>query len=309
MLNNSGSDSCATQWNSYRLGKSLLYCPASKTDIPLSAGDAMQLFSPTILAAILLFCGMFLMPSAIVAQTMTEGLDFSSPAFTEAELSRADVIRQLKNARTGEPVDFTGKSLNGVDLSGLDLSNAIFRSARLNKANFAGCTLKNAVLDQAWMISADLTGADVAGASLFQTQLVSARLDGADLSNARIAADLTRASLKRATMRNADFSADMRNQSMGLMRGVLRLANLNEADLTGANLARADLEFASLQKAILIGANLMGAEAGGADLTGADIRDASFQGADLDSARLISLKGETQSSFQGAINLRMAIRR
>ena len=305
----SGSDSRAVKTKSYSLGNNQLCRPAFKAEsVRLPAGRLLQLHNYPYFSVIFLFCGYFLMFSPAITQTMPRGLDFSSPAFTEAEMSRADVIERLKNAQADMPVDFTGKSLNGLDLSGLDLSNANFRSARLNKANLAGCILRNAILDQAWMLSADLTKADLRGASLFQTQLASARLDNADLSNARVAADLTRASLKRAILRHADFSADMRNQSMGLMRGVLQLANLDEADLTGANLARADLEFASLQKAILRGANLMGAKAGGADLTGADIHDVSFQGTDLDSARLISLKGETQNSFQGALNLRMAIR-
>jgi uncharacterized protein YjbI with pentapeptide repeats len=53
-----------------------------------------------------------------------------------------------------------------------------------------------------------------------------ARLDGADLSQSRMAADLTGASLVGASIAGANLSADMRNQSMGLIRTVLKSANL-----------------------------------------------------------------------------------
>ena len=245
-------------------------------------------------------------PSA--GQDMMRNLDFTSPAFTEAELTREDVIERLKHSTQSEPADFTGKSLNRIDLSDLDLSNAIFRSARLNKVNFKGSNLQDAELSQAWMISADLSNANLKGASLFQTQLGMAKLDGADLSGARIAADLTRASMKRAVLRGADLSADMRNQSMGLIRGVLKSADLEGADFSDANLARVDLEFASLRRAKLTGANLTGAELGGADLTGADVSGASFEGADLDSARLSDLRGATDATFARARNAKAAIR-
>jgi uncharacterized protein YjbI with pentapeptide repeats len=39
----------------------------------------------------------------------------------------------------------------------------------------------------------------------------------------------------------------MRNQSMGLMRAVLKSANLERLNARGADLSRVDLEFASLK--------------------------------------------------------------
>ncbi len=65
------------------------------------------------------------------------------------------------------------------------------------------------------------------GANLFASQMLRARLDGADLSGARVAADLTGASLVGASIAGANLGADMRNQSMGLMRAVLKSANLD----------------------------------------------------------------------------------
>jgi uncharacterized protein YjbI with pentapeptide repeats len=60
-----------------------------------------------------------------------------------------------------------------------------------------------------------------------------ARLAGADLSKARVAADLTSASLVGASIADAQLGADMRNQSMGLMRAVLKSANLERLNARG----------------------------------------------------------------------------
>jgi len=65
------------------------------------------------------------------------------------------------------------------------------------------------------------------GANLFASQMLRARLDGADLSQARVAAELDRRKPCRSSIAGANLSADMRNQSMGLMRAVLKSANLN----------------------------------------------------------------------------------
>jgi uncharacterized protein YjbI with pentapeptide repeats len=122
-----------------------------------------------------------------------------------------------------------------------------------------------------------------------------AKLDGADLTGARIAGDLSRASMRGARLDRADLSADMRNQSMGLMRGILRSAKLDGASLADANLSRAVLEFASLRDASLKGASLNGSELAGADFLGADVADADFDGADVTSTRLVGLRGRASA--------------
>jgi uncharacterized protein YjbI with pentapeptide repeats len=122
-----------------------------------------------------------------------------------------------------------------------------------------------------------------------------AKLDGADLSDARITGDLSRASMRRARLDRADLSADMRNQSMGLMRGVLRSAKLDGASFENANLSRAVLEFASLRDAILKGANLNASELGGADFLRADVTNTDFENGDVTSTRLIGLRGRDKA--------------
>jgi uncharacterized protein YjbI with pentapeptide repeats len=246
-------------------------------------------------------------PGAL-AQDMMKDLDLSSPDMTEAELSREDVMAALADASAEKPADFTGKRLNGLDLGGLDLSGAIFRAARLNNADLKGANFEGAVLDQAWMLNVNLTGANLKGANLFQAQLVGATLDRADFSNARVASDLSKASVKGARFNGASLGADMKNQSMGLMRGVLRKADLEGADFTGADLSRVDFEFASLKGANLTDANLMRASLGGADLTGAIIDGANFNEADVTSAKLRALIGADNSNLDQARHLKSAFR-
>ena len=253
--------------------------------------------------------GLVLVTMTATAQDMMRHIDLSSPDMVSAEMTRGEVEAALAAATATAPADFTGKRLSGLDLSGLNLSGAIFRAARLNKTKLAGARLDRAILDQAWLLEADLTGASLRGANLFASQMVRARLDGADLSGARIAADLTGASLVGASIAGANLGADMRNQSMGLMRAILKSANLEGLNARGADLSRVDLEFAALKGGDLTGASLKGAQLGGADLTGITVIDTDFEGADLNSARLIAPIGlDRARNFDKAKNLERLIK-
>jgi len=133
---------------------------------------------------------------------------------------------------------------------------------------------------------------------------VAAHVDMTNLDGARITADLTRASLRDAKLRGANLGADMKNQSMGLMRGVLKSVKAQGADFEGANLTSADLEFADLAGAKFAGASLVNALCGGADFRGASVEHANFDGADLTSARIDAAK---RDAFAGAKNLARAL--
>jgi uncharacterized protein YjbI with pentapeptide repeats len=112
-----------------------------------------------------------------------------------------------------------------------------------------------------------------------------------------------------ASIADGHLGADMRNQSMGLMRAVLRSANLERLNARNADLSRVDLEFAVLRGADLSGASLKNAQLGGADLTGAIVIDADFDGADLASAKLIAPNGlDRAKNFDKAKNRERLIR-
>jgi len=63
------------------------------------------------------------------AQDMMRGVDLSSPDMVSAEMTRTQVEAAIATA-TAAPADFTGKRLSNLDLSGLDLSRAIFFAQR-----------------------------------------------------------------------------------------------------------------------------------------------------------------------------------
>jgi len=113
-------------------------------------------------------------------------------------------------------------------------------------------------LDQAWLLGADLSDASLKGANVFAAQMQGAKLDGADFSNSRLVADLTGAKPCRSLVVRANLSPDMKNQSMGLMRAVLKSAKLERVDARGADLSRANLEFASLKGADLTAPRCVG---------------------------------------------------
>ncbi len=239
-------------------------------------GMHMRLFQRAAIGALLFS------PAPLLAQDMLQGVDLSQPAYSQSELTRAEVESAVKAGK----LDFSGKSLNGLDLSGLDLTGANFRAARLNKARLAGAKLDKAILDQAWLMQADLTGASLKGAQAFAAQMQKLRGDGADFSGARVAGDLSGASLRNAIFNGANLSADMKNQSMGLMRAVLRSALLDNAKFVAANLMSADLRFAHAGGADFTDANLMNADAAGADFTGSLFKGAMTKDLDLDSAQI-----------------------
>lgn len=259
-----------------------------------------------VLAVLLVFA-----PSAppLYAQDMVQSLDLNSDEFTKADMTRADLETAIAKLKDGDILDLSGKRLNRLDLSGLDLTRTHLQAARLNGTNLKGAKLDGVVLDAAWALKSDFTGASLIGAGLFQTQLMDAKLDGANFAHAMVGADMSRASLVKANFEKAMLAPDLTNQSMGLMRGVLKGANLEGASFKGANLARSAFEFANLKGANFEGANLAGAELGGADLTGANIAGATLEGADVDSTKLIQLKGaETAKGLDKAKNFAKAIR-
>ena len=243
------------------------------------------------LAALFLCAALLTVPPSPVLADMVDSLDLASDDFTKAEMTRADIEAALAGLKAGETLDLSGKRLNGLDLSGLDLTRTRLQATRINNVNLKGAKLDGVVLDAAWALKSNFTNASFIGASLFQTQMRDALIDGANFSHAMVGADMTRASVTSANFQNAMLAPDLTNQSMGLMRGVLKSANLTGSDFSGANLARSSFEFANLTGANFTGANLSGAELAGADLTGATISGATLDDADVDSAKLVGLKG------------------
>jgi uncharacterized protein YjbI with pentapeptide repeats len=219
------------------------------------------------------------------------------------------VTREWCMARYADGDSFEGLDLSGVDLSDLALPGARFHNAILTDSFFRRTNLRDADFSGAVLAAADFTDADLSNASLGGADLTAARLVRCSLHGATlVGADLT-----GAVLRHADMTAVL--ASGVVMTG----ANLLEADLTGADLTDADLsrtqlhmvtltrarmKNASIESAVgfpvvadaahLVGLRASGAilwessfrfaQASGAIWQSAELRDSDFTGARLDKA-------------------------
>jgi uncharacterized protein YjbI with pentapeptide repeats len=229
----------------------------------------------------------------------------AQPVALAADLTVSQVRGLLAAASSQRPPDFAGKSLEKLNLSGLDFNRANLArvdlfGAKLVGANFSHANLSGAKLDLAWIMRANFAHANLSNASLLGLVVASgldyspaeaATFRGANFSGARIIARLARFDLQGANFSGARMGADMRNQSMGLLRCDLSGADLAGANFAGADLSRALLRFADLKGANLIHANLTGADLSGADLSGADLSEANATEADLGGAVLTGARG------------------
>lgn len=222
-----------------------------------------------------------------------------------ADLTAAEVRDVLAAASPGHAADFGGRSLAGLDLSGFDLSGAKLAGADLSHtklvgAKLRGADLSGALLDFTWIMRADFSGANLSHATL-RALVVSAGMesspaDAASFANANLSFSQVIARFAFDDMRGANFSdakmaADMRNQSMGLIRTDFSSANLTEANFARAQLGHASFRFAKLAGANFAGASLVDADFSGADLTAANLAGADATGANFSGATLLNAAG------------------
>jgi len=185
-----------------------------------------------------------------------------------------------------------------------------FARPRLNKTKLAGAKLDRAIPRPGMAAPSGPDRRKPEGRESVRLAECSAPGSTAPISLERaLRPTLPGASLVGASIAGANLGADMRNQSMGLMRAVLKSANLERLNARGADLSRVDLEFASLKGADLTGASLKSAQLGGADLTGVTVIGTDFDGADLASAKLIAPIGlDRAKNFDKAKNRDRLIR-
>jgi uncharacterized protein YjbI with pentapeptide repeats len=227
-----------------------------------------------------------------------------------AELTRPEVQSILASTPAGQKASLAGMSLaradlhdldfSNADLSGADLSGTDLRGAKLVGSKLVGAKLPGAKLNLAWIMGADFSHADLSGADL-ETLVVSAGLQtlpqeaatfvGANLSGAKVTARFNLDDMRGANLSHLRASADMRNQSMGLIRTEFSQANLSDANFEGAALAHVNFAFAKLSRANFSGADLNHADLTGADLTDADLTGASTTRTDFTNAILQGTKG------------------
>jgi Pentapeptide repeats (8 copies) len=165
-------------------------------------------------------------------------------------------------------MDLTGVDLFGVDLSEANLSGALLFGAhlsagRLTRANLTGADLNEAHLNEANLIGANLNEAYLIGAQLNEANLNEANLIGAHLNEAH----LSGAKLSGAHLIGADLSGANLSET-NLNKANLSNANLDGANLRGANLSGADLSGVNLNRTELIGTDFSGANLTGSSIYG-----------------------------------------
>ena len=228
----------------------------------------------------------------------------------------SDQVRAAVAAASTGKTDLSGKNMSGVDLTGLDLSGANLTGANLAGANLYGVRLVGADLTGAdlseanltftWIMRANFTRARLHGATM-QTIVTSVGMDntpdqaaifvGADLSDASIIVHFSLDDMQGANFSHAHMTANMANQSMGLLRTEFMSTNLDGANFTGAELGHVSFRFAKLNGAHFNGADLSNADFIGAYLTDADFTNANIHGATFESATLTGTKGLDPSTI------------
>jgi len=289
-------------------------------DVPRLAGCGGEL---GIMAAVVRYSQglVFALALATAASAADENV---SP---DADFTAREITQQLFKAKPGERVDYAGRDLTYLDLSGLDFKQARLSRSDLYGVDFTGSDLKGADmsyarLDRAVLIRADMSGANLRGSTIFRPTVYSdmqnspadaPRFAGANLTGVRVQADLSGADFRGADLTYADLSPLEDRPGQGtlvtLARNVLKSCDFSGATLRHANLTRSVLMFSSLVGADLTGALLVEADLSKVDFSGANLSGADVTGADFDSANLAGVKGlDTVKGLDRAINLDKAFR-
>jgi uncharacterized protein YjbI with pentapeptide repeats len=240
------------------------------------------------------------------------------------ELTARDVTTAVFRAAPGERLDFSGRNLRHLDLSGLDFKGAtLIRAdlfgADLTGANLAGADLTGVNLNRVVAIRTDFTGARLADATLMRPN-VSTTLDFWPAEMPRF----TRADMRRIRMtvrlHGADFrGADLTAARMGphepradlssLPASVLTGCDFSGATLADVDLSRAVLTFSRFVDADMRRMNLTLADLSKADLSGADLTGADLTDANLDEANLVGVTGlDTVRGLDTVKNFDRAVR-
>jgi uncharacterized protein YjbI with pentapeptide repeats len=130
------------------------------------------------------------------------------------------------NSAFGSPLrEFPSRAiLNGVCLTGADLSFTILGKARLDSADLSGADLSDADL-----IGANLAGANLADAELSHAHLVEANLAGANLSDANLdSTQLSGAILYNARLNDSRLEMAYLREAIDLTLEQIESASIDE---------------------------------------------------------------------------------
>ncbi|MEQ1697751.1 MAG: pentapeptide repeat-containing protein [Hyphomicrobiaceae bacterium] len=239
-------------------------------------------------------------------------------------LTARDVTTAFFKAQPGQRVNFAGRTLRDLDLSGLnfgqaDLTGADLFGADLTSANLTGVNLSGGNLNRAIVIRADFSGANLRNANIMRPS-VSTSLDydiaespkfaGADMRNVRMTAKMVGADFRGVNLTQANLGPhEPRADISSMPNSVYKSCDFSGATMTDVDLNRGILMFSRFVGADLRRANLSYADLSRADLSGADLTGADLTRANLDGAILSGVKGfETVRGLDTIRNLDKSIR-
>lgn len=244
--------------------------------------------------------------AGIESETMvTEHSDSSGDREVEERLlkehgiidgDRPDWTRERVAAHYLEGGTFADQDLRGLDLSGLDLTKALFSNAYLNSVNLRDCGLAEAMFLGSNCEQADFSGADLQGAVFDECDCSAAVFTNSLMCNT----SLVHATFDKASLVGADLSGA--NGEDALFNG----ANLQQARLVASQFKRADfsralLKQADFSQAQLGEASMEGAKAHRINMTGADLTELrASEGADFTGAMLREVTGP-ESIWENAV--------
>lgn len=249
------------------------------------------------------------------------------PVNPNADFTAREISQALFKAVAGDRLDFSGRDLTYLDLSGLDFKGASLKYSDLygtdfTGSNLTGSDLSHARLDRAVLIRANFSGANLEQATILRPTLFSDMTNnhadapifaGANLQGLRVSMYMEGSNFRGADLTGANFSPLEYKPGQGTlvtpMKNFCRSCDFSGARLEGANFFRLDLRFAKLTGADLRGANLSETDLSKVDLSGADLTGADVREADFDGANLAGVKGLDQAKgLEAAINLDKAFR-
>lgn len=249
------------------------------------------------------------------------------PVDPHADFTAREISQALYKAQPGQRLDFSGRDLTYLDLSGLDFKGATLKNSDLygtdfTGSNLTGSDLSHTRLDRAVLIRANFSGADLTDATILRPTLFSDMTNnhadapifaGATLKGLRVSMYMEGTSFRGADLTQADFSPLEYKPGQGTlvtpMKNFCRSCDFSGARLEGANFFRLDLRFAKLTGADLRGANLAETDLSKVDLSGADLTGADVREADFDGANLAGVKGlDDAKGLDSAVNIDRAFR-
>ena len=168
--------------------------------------------------------------------------------------------------------------LTGVDLGGVDLSEAVLPRVDFRDANLEGTDFRNADLTEAEFRDAKLNGADFSGAKMERAVLIGAHIVGARFDGAH----LVGAFLNGTTASGASFrKADLRAARIGVPK-----FQSDDPFAAAASFEGADMSWCLFGEAALTGVDLRNANLSHAHMYETEMRSALLDGADLTGVRL-----------------------